>query len=52
MHERSLLEQLGEGPVSGDTLARRAGLTRAAIWKRIGALREAGIEVEASPGRG
>lgn len=52
MHERGLLEQLGEGPVSGDTLARRAGLTRAAIWKRIAALREAGIEVEASPGRG
>ena len=35
-----------------DTLARRAGLTRAAIWKRIAALRAAGIEVEASPGRG
>lgn len=52
MHERGLLEQLGEGPVSGDTLARRAGLTRAAIWKRIAALREAGIEVDASPGRG
>ncbi len=52
MHERDLLEQLGEGPVSGDTLARRAGLTRAAIWKRIAALRDAGIEVEARPGKG
>lgn len=52
MHERGLLERLGEGPVSGDVLARQAGLTRAAIWKRIDALRSAGIEVEATPGRG
>ena len=35
MHERGLLEQLEEGPVSGDALARRAGVTRAAIWKRF-----------------
>ena len=52
MHERGLLEQLGDGPVSGDALARRAGLTRAAIWKRIDALRTAGVEVDAMPGRG
>ena len=52
MHERGLLERLGEGPVSGDTLARQAGLTRAAIWKRIDGLRSAGVEVDAMPGRG
>lgn len=52
MHERGLLEQLEEGPVSGDVLARRAGVTRAAIWKRIDALRAAGIDIDAMPGRG
>lgn len=52
MHERGLLEQLEEGPVSGGALARRAGVTRAAIWKRIDALRTAGVEVDAAPGRG
>ena len=50
--ERGLLQRLAAGPVSGDTLAREAGLTRAAVWKRIDALREAGIGIEASPGRG
>ena len=52
MHDRALLQRLGEGPVSGDALARAAGLTRAAIWKRIDALRAAGVEVDARPGRG
>ena len=52
MHERGLLEQLEDGPVSGDTLARRAGVTRAAIWKRIDALRAAGLDIDATPGRG
>ena len=51
-HERALLQRLAMGPVGGDTLAREAGLTRAAVWKRIGALREAGIAIAASPGRG
>lgn len=52
MDERGLLEALRKGPVSGDALARQAGLTRAAIWKRVDALRAAGIEVDAGPGRG
>ena len=47
-----MLQRLAAGPVSGDTLAREAGLTRAAVWKRIDALREAGIDIDASPGRG
>lgn len=50
--ERALLQRLAAGPVSGDALAREAGLTRAAVWKRIDALREAGIAIAASPGRG
>lgn len=50
--ERALLARLIEGAVSGDTLARETGLTRAAIWKRIAALREAGVPIEARAGRG
>ena len=50
--ERALLLRLAAGEVSGDTLAREAGQTRAAVWKRIDALREAGIGIAASPGRG
>lgn len=50
--ERGLLRRLGAGPVSGDALAREAGLTRAAMWKRIQALRAAGVEVRAERGRG
>lgn len=50
--ERQLLQRLAAGPVSGDALAREAGLTRAAVWKRIQALRDAGIPITAVPGRG
>lgn len=50
--ERALLQRLAAGPVSGDVLAREAGLTRAAVWKRIDALRDAGIAVDAVPRRG
>lgn len=51
-HERLLLQRLAAGPVSGDLLARDAGLTRAAVWKRIESLRDAGILITAVPGRG
>ncbi len=50
--ERALLLRLREGPVSGDVLAREAGQTRAAVWKRIQALRAAGVEILAQPGLG
>lgn len=52
MDDRRLLQALADGPVSGDALAREAGLTRAAVWKRIEALREAGVPIEAAAGRG
>lgn len=52
MNERELLTHLIDGPVSGDALARSMGQTRAAIWKRIDALREAGIAIDAQAGRG
>lgn len=51
-HERLLLQRLAAGPVSGDLLAREVGLTRAAVWKRIETLRQAGIPITAVPGRG
>jgi BirA family biotin operon repressor/biotin-[acetyl-CoA-carboxylase] ligase len=50
--ERVLLERLAAGPASGDELARDSGQTRAAVWKRIEALREAGVAIEARAGRG
>ena len=50
--ERGILERLIAGPVSGDVLAQETGLTRAAMWKRIEALREAGVEIDAQAGRG
>jgi len=52
MDDRALLQQLLLGPASGDALARAAGQTRAAVWKRIEALRQAGIAIAAQPGRG
>jgi len=52
IEESDLLRRLAAGPVSGAELARETGLTRAAIWKRIEALREAGVEIEARPGHG
>jgi BirA family biotin operon repressor/biotin-[acetyl-CoA-carboxylase] ligase len=52
MDERALLQRLIVGPASGDELARDAGLTRAAVWKRIEALRDAGLPIQALPGRG
>ena len=50
--ERELLQRLIEGPVSGDLLARDANVTRAAMWKRIEALRAGGLRIDAQPGRG
>lgn len=52
MNERELLARLIEGPISGDALAEASGLTRAAIWKKIQALREAGVAIDAQAGRG
>jgi BirA family biotin operon repressor/biotin-[acetyl-CoA-carboxylase] ligase len=52
MHERDLLARLIAGPASGDALARASGQTRAAVWKRIAALREAGVPIDARAGRG
>lgn len=52
MDDRALLQRLMAGPASGDALAQASGQTRAAVWKRIEALREAGVAIEAQAGRG
>lgn len=52
MDDRALLQHLIRGPATGDDLARAAGQTRAAVWKRIEALRQAGIDIAAQAGRG
>lgn len=52
MDEREILSRLIQGPVSGDALAREQGQTRASIWKRMEALRQAGVPIAAVPGRG
>jgi BirA family biotin operon repressor/biotin-[acetyl-CoA-carboxylase] ligase len=49
----ALLVSLADGAVqSGETLARRLGVSRAAVWKGIERLRGQGIAVEALPRRG
>lgn len=50
MDERALLQRLIRGAVSGDSLARDMGLTRAAVCKQIQALRGAGVDIQADPG--
>ncbi len=52
MSHRALLLRLCEGPASGAELARELGVTRSAVWKRVQALRSAGVDVLAAPGRG
>ncbi|OLZ40126.1 bifunctional biotin--[acetyl-CoA-carboxylase] synthetase/biotin operon repressor [Natrinema saccharevitans] len=43
---RAVLEALSDGPVSGPDLADGLDVSRAAVWKHIEALREAGFEIE------
>lgn len=43
---RRILDALSEGPVSGPAMADDLGISRAAVWKHIEALREGGFEIE------
>ncbi|MEO6076456.1 MAG: biotin--[acetyl-CoA-carboxylase] ligase [Dokdonella sp.] len=48
-----LIAALADGAVvSGSELARRLGITRAAIWKRIESLRDLGLAISGSTGSG
>lgn len=53
MQTRDLVAALADGrPWSGSELARRFGVTRAAVWKRLDELRQAGLPIAAAAGRG
>jgi BirA family transcriptional regulator, biotin operon repressor / biotin---[acetyl-CoA-carboxylase] ligase len=43
-----LLREHAPGFISGEKMSRQLGVTRTAIWKRIGALRHSGYTIEAS----
>ncbi|WP_299146811.1 biotin--[acetyl-CoA-carboxylase] ligase [uncultured Comamonas sp.] len=50
---QGLLHRLSKGEaVSGEALAEQLGVTRAAIWKQIAALRALGLPIEARTGSG
>jgi BirA family biotin operon repressor/biotin-[acetyl-CoA-carboxylase] ligase len=48
---RRVLAALEGGPTTGPALAERLGVSRAAVWKHVQALREAGFDIE-SDGEG
>lgn len=53
MNERDVLLHLSDGAThSGAALAQDLGVSRAAVWKQIEALRAAGVPIEAVAGRG
>ena len=41
-----------DAPVSGEQMCKTLGITRAAVWKAIEALRAEGYDIEAAPRRG
>ena len=50
---KSILELLsGGGFVSGEAISRELGVSRAAVWKKVVALREAGWQIESGGKRG
>jgi BirA family biotin operon repressor/biotin-[acetyl-CoA-carboxylase] ligase len=52
-HSPELLRILSDGRFhSGEALGKALGVGRAAVWKRLRALRAAGLEVNSVPGRG
>jgi BirA family biotin operon repressor/biotin-[acetyl-CoA-carboxylase] ligase len=53
LRPEALLTRLADGDLhSGEDLARRLGVTRAAVWKHIAKLEDWGLDVDAVPGVG
>ena len=48
----SLLLEQGGGYVSGEAMSRSLGISRAAVWKAIEALRQEGYAIQSAPNRG
>lgn len=48
----ALLRAAGDGYVSGEQVSEQLGLSRAAVWKAVDALRKQGYEIEARAGVG
>lgn len=51
-HERRILEALAAGPAHRDEIARRAGMTRDAVWRRLAAMERRGLIEKAGTARG
>ncbi|RME37315.1 MAG: biotin--[acetyl-CoA-carboxylase] ligase [Deltaproteobacteria bacterium] len=51
-HLLRLLRDAGNGHVSGAAISRALGMSRAAVWKQMEALRALGYQIEAVPNRG
>jgi BirA family biotin operon repressor/biotin-[acetyl-CoA-carboxylase] ligase len=47
---RQVLDAISKGRISGPELADQLGVSRAAVWKHVEALREAGFQIESRPG--
>ncbi|TQQ81394.1 biotin--[acetyl-CoA-carboxylase] ligase [Halonotius roseus] len=45
---RELLSAFAEGPISGPALAEKLGVSRAAVWKQVEALRDDGFAIEST----
>ena len=48
----SLLLDQGDRYVSGEAMSRALGISRAAVWKAIEALRQEGYVIQSAPNRG
>ena len=48
----SLLLEQGDSYVSGEAMSRTLGISRAAVWKAIEALRQEGYEIQSATKRG
>ena len=48
----SLLLEQGDRYVSGEAMSRTLGISRAAVWKAIEALRQEGYTIQSAPNRG
>ena len=51
-HERRILKALAAGPAHRDEIARRSGLERSAVWRRLAAMERGGVIEKAGMARG